>query len=75
MMLKRLNQTLVRSTVAIAIRNPTTNPRCTLAHLNAKCSEIRSSSLRLPNSWDAAAMSARPRPRPTNVPTIAETTA
>ena len=72
MMLKRLSQTLVSSTVAIAMTNPTTIPRCTLAHLNAKCSVMRSSSLRPPKSRDAAAMSARPSPRPTNVPAIAE---
>ena len=37
MMLKRLSQMLVPRIVTIAIKKPTTNPRCTLAHLNAKC--------------------------------------
>ena len=55
MMLKRLSQTLVPTTVTIAITNPITRPRCTLAHVNAKCSvEPRSSAEPLENNADGA---------------------
>ena len=68
MMLKRLSHTLVINTVTIAITNPITKPRCTLAHVNAKCSRSRELVGPLSRSLAANAMITRPSPSPAKVP-------
>ncbi len=75
MMLKRPSHTLVSNTDAIAITKPITSPRCTLAHVNAKCSCRRPVSDPLPCRRAAAAIIARPSPRPANVPATADASA
>ena len=68
MMLKRLSQMLVAMIVTIAMMKPTTRPRCTLAHLNAKWSAIPESSPRRENRLAAAAISAAPEREPDEGP-------
>ena len=75
MMLNRLSQMLVIRTVTSAITNPMSIPRCTLAHVNAKCNARRL----LDGPWfcrrEATAMMSRPSPSPAKVPAIADATA
>ena len=75
MMLNRLSQTLVINTVTIAMTKPITNPRCTLAQVNAKWSCRRSLVGPLSRNPAANAIISRPSARPANVPATDDVTA